>query len=264
MQIRKLGMVASLGCALAWATAPAAVGTVVPHDTIVAVNANQSNNWSGYNQGALEPGKGPFTQISADWTVPTATQHTANRAESSSVWVGIGGGCLETSCTATDNTLIQAGTEQDVSKTGTASYSAWWEIIPGPSLTISNMTVHAGDAMHVDIREIVPLSNAWTITVKNVTSGQTFTQTVPYSSTHGTAEWIVETPLLIGTGGTGFSAMPNLTGAGFTNATVNNAAAGLVVPEQMQLVDTSGNALATPSAPTGGTAFTVCTYSATC
>ncbi|HZQ28955.1 MAG TPA: G1 family glutamic endopeptidase [Acidimicrobiales bacterium] len=264
MRIRKLGLVASLGCALAWAMGPAAAGASFTEGPIIAVNANQSNNWSGYNQGALEPGKGPFTQISADWSVPTATQHTANRAESSSVWVGIGGGCLETSCTATDNTLIQAGTEQDVSKSGTASYSAWWEIIPGPSITITNMAVHAGDAMHVDIREVVPLSNVWTITVKNVTRNQTFTQTVPYSSTHGTAEWIVETPLLIGTSGTGFSAMPNLSGAGFSNATVNNAAAGLVVAEEMQLVDTSGNAIATPSAPSGGTAFSVCTYSSSC
>lgn len=36
-------------------------------------------------------------------------------------------------------------------------------------------------------------------TEQNVTRGQTFTTTVPYASTHATAEWIEETPLLIGT-----------------------------------------------------------------
>src|SRR6476659_1618912 len=89
-------------------------------------NANQSSNWFGYNQGTLEKGNTLFNSITGDWTVPSATQHNAGQAENSSDWIGIGGGCIDAGCTATDNTLIQAGTEQDVSATGAASYGAWW------------------------------------------------------------------------------------------------------------------------------------------
>ncbi len=78
---------------------------------------SQSPNWSGCNQGILETGT-PFSSISASWVVPTATQHTAGRAEDCATWIGIGGGCLDTSCSAADSTLIQAGTEPDVSAAG--------------------------------------------------------------------------------------------------------------------------------------------------
>src|SRR6059058_5463768 len=113
----------------------------------VGINAAQSNNWFGYNQGTLEQGSKLFNSITGDWTVPTATRHTAGQDEYSSDWIGIGGGCVDAGCTVGDNTLIQTGTESDVSSKGTASYSAWWEVIPGPSITIS-MKVGAGDRMH--------------------------------------------------------------------------------------------------------------------
>src|SRR5579884_2793996 len=118
----------------------------------VRVHTNQSSNWFGYNQGTLEQGSKLFNSISGTWTVPTATQHTAGQAESSSDWIGIGGGCVDSGCTTTDSTLIQTGTEQDVSSSGTASYSAWYELVPAPSLTIS-MTVAAGDHMHASLVE---------------------------------------------------------------------------------------------------------------
>ena len=149
-------------------------------------NTNTSSNWFGYNQGTLEQGSKLFNSITGDWTVPTATQHTAGQAEDSSDWIGIGGGCIDAGCTATDSTLIQTGTEQDVDATGAASYSAWWELVPAPSLTISNMTVEPGDHMHASISEVVPDSNVWTITIQDVTRGESFSQTVPYRSTHAT------------------------------------------------------------------------------
>jgi hypothetical protein len=92
----------------------------------VGLNAAQSNNWFGYNQGTLEQGGKLFNSITGDWTVPTATQHTSGQDEASSDWIGIGGGCIDANCTVGDNTLIQTGTEQDVAANGTASYSAWW------------------------------------------------------------------------------------------------------------------------------------------
>ena len=99
---------------------------------IVAVDANQSTNWSGYNQGTLEQGNKLFNQVSGDWTVPAATQHTTGQDEFSSTWVGIGGGCVDAGCNVVDTTLIQAGTEQDVDSAGRASYSAWFELVVNP------------------------------------------------------------------------------------------------------------------------------------
>src|SRR4051794_26924538 len=205
---------------------PATAATPLSHGQLLRpFNTNQSNNWFGYNQGSLELGGKLFHSVSGDWTVPTASQHTRGQDESSSDWIGIGGGCVDANCAVGDNTLIQTGTEQDVSG-GKASYSAWWEVIPAPSLTI-DMAISPGDHMHAGISEVAPLSDLWNITLQNVTTGQSFTRTVPYASTHATAEWIEETPLLIGTNA-GLAALPNLTTTTFDLGTVNGAPAGLV------------------------------------
>src|SRR3954454_17832001 len=230
----------------------------------VGFQAAQSNNWFGYNQGTLEQGGKMFNSITGDWTVPTATQHTAGQDEASSDWIGIGGGCLDAACTVGDNTLIQTGTEQDVSG-GSASYSAWYELIPAPSLSITNVTVHPGDHMHASIAEAVAGSNVWKITLQNVTTGQTFTTTVPYSSTHATAEWIEETPLTFGTGGAGLAALPNLSNVPFSAATTNGANAGLKASEEIQLVDSTGKVIGTPSAPNASAnGFTACAWATSC
>ncbi len=228
------------------------------------LNANSSTNWFGYDQGALEQGGKLFNSISGNWTVPTATQHTSGQAEDSSDWIGIGGGCIDSGCTATDSTLIQTGTEQDVSSTGAASYSAWYELVPAPSLTITNMTVGAGDAMHASISEVVNDANVWTITIQDLTRGESYTTTVPYTSTHATAEWIEETPLEIGTDA-GFAALPNLTNPGWTSATVNGASAGLKSSEEMDLTDSNGNVIGAPSAPNStANGFDECAWASTC
>jgi len=229
----------------------------------LSLNTNTSNNWFGYNQGTLEQGTKLFSSISGYWTVPTATQHTAGQAEASSDWIGIGGGCVDAGCTVTDSTLIQTGTEQDVSATGQASYSAWWEIIPAPSLTIS-MTVSPGDRMYASIAELIAGSNLWKITLKDITRGETFTTTVPYASTHLTAEWIEETPLELGTS-PGLAALPNLTNPDFDLATVNGVAPHLKSSEAMDLVSSSGQVIGAPSAPDSDfDGFGACAWATSC
>src|SRR5207245_1445125 len=106
-----------------------------------------------------------------------------NEAEYSSTWIGIGGGCVDQGCQITDSTLIQTGTEQDVDKSGKASYSAWWEIIPEPSTPISGMSIHAGDHMVASIVEDPNVPEMWTIKIKDVTDGDQFSTTTPYAST---------------------------------------------------------------------------------
>jgi hypothetical protein len=223
-------------------------------------NANQSSNWFGYNQGALEPGKSMFTSITGDWTVPTATQHASGQAESSSDWIGIGGGCMDTSCTTTDSTLIQTGTEQDVASNGAASYSAWYELIPAPSMTV-NMAVKPGDHMHAAIAQTLP--GLWKITLQDVTTGKTFSTTTPYSSSEGSAEWIEETLLVIGTNA-GFAALPNLTTVPFTTATANGAAANFQAAEEMDLTDSNGKVIGAPSAPKSSQSFDACAWASSC
>lgn len=231
----------------------------------VGVNTNQSSNWSGYNIGADYPQVAAgtlFTSISGEWTVPTATAHTAGQAEDSASWIGIGGGCVTDDCAVTDSTLIQAGTEQDVSASGQASYDAWWEIIPETETEVS-LPVHAGDTVQVTIAQ-TSLPGDWSIVIDNLTTGQEFTTTTPYTSTEDTAEWIEETPLEIGTGGTGVATMPNLSTVSFINASYNGINPKFQAVDEMQL-DNDNVIEATPSAPGSAlSSFNDCTWATSC
>ena len=124
------------------------------------------------------------------------------------------------------------------------------------------MPIRPGDHMHADIGAAAP--GVWSMKLKDVTTGKTFSQTVPYPSTEGTAEWIEETPLIIGTNG-GFAPLPNLSTVNFDLATVNGANAKLKSSEEVQLVDSNGAPLATPSAPASDAdGFNVCAFAKTC
>lgn len=250
---------------LVLAPAPSGGATVTrSHRPILALNASQSNNWSGYNQGTIEKGGRTFHSIAGDWIVPAASQHKRGEAEYSSTWVGIGGGCVDADCLVTDNTLIQAGTESDVDASGTPSYSAWWELIPAPGVTITDFPVKAGDSVHFEINEVLPA--VWTFSAKNKTTGKTWTMTVPYTSTYLTAEWITETPVVVDdAGNVTVGPLPQLSTVRTDTAKVNGANAGLVKAEQIQLVDLNGSPLATPSAPDAQRdGFNDCTYAASC
>jgi hypothetical protein len=265
---RLLGLFA-IAAFVCGATSPSALGALKAHGQLlklapgVRANTNQSNNWFGYNQGTLEQGGTQFHSITGDWTVPTASSHTSGQDQASSDWIGIGGGCVDANCTVFDSTLIQTGTEQDVSSSGQASYSAWWEVIPGPSLTVS-MTVAPGDHMHASVAETVPGSEVWNIQIQDVTRNESYSTTVPYPSTHATAEWIEETPLEIGTNA-GFAALPNLSNPNFDLGTTNGAPVKLSSSEQMQLVDSSGKVIGSPSAPDSDLdGFGACAWASTC
>jgi hypothetical protein len=266
----RLAVVLSVSLASCAIAATSASAALVSHGQLLHVapnlqsNTNSSDNWFGYNQGTLEKGDTLFNSIAGNWTVPTATQHTSGQSEASSDWIGIGGGCVDSGCTVTDSTLIQTGTEQDVSSTGAASYDAWYELVPAPELEISNMTIEPGDQMHASISEVVNDANVWTITIQDLTRGESYTTTVPYSSSHLTAEWIEETPLEIGTDA-GFADLPNLTNPGWTDATVNGANAGLQTSEEMDLTDSGGDVIGAPSAPNStANGFDECTWASTC
>jgi hypothetical protein len=268
--VARLSATVTLVVAAAGITAGSASAAVTAHGQLLRLvpglhaNTNQSSNWFGYGQGTLEQGGKLFTSVTGNWTVPTATQHTAGQSEASSDWIGIGGGCIDAGCTATDSTLIQTGTEQDVSTTGAPSYSAWYELVPAPSLTVSGMTVNPGDQMHASVSEVIGDSNLWDITIQDLTRGESYSTTVPYSSTHATAEWIEETPLEIGANA-GFADLPNLTNPAFSSGTTNGAPVKLSTSEQMDLIDSNGTVIGAPSAPNSAlSGFDDCAWATTC
>src|SRR5579871_1677081 len=206
---------------------------------IVRLGANQSGNWSGYNQGTLERNGKLFQSVAGNWTVPKASAHKKGENEYSSTWIGIGGGCVDSGCLVGDETLIQDGTEQDVDSSGHASYSAWWEIIPAPSINLTgctgdpNCTVGAGD--HITSTINSPADGLWTMSMADLSRHWTWSQTVPYASTEATAEWILETPVVLDASGNVFAALPNLTTTNFDLAKTDGAPAGLTRAEEIQL-----------------------------
>ena len=173
-------------------TTPAQTDTSQPGTP--AASASHSSNWSGYVASG-----GSFTAVSASWVVP---QVSATSTGADATWVGIGG--LRT------NDLIQAGTQAEVSG-GQARYSAWVEMLPQASRTVS-LSVAAGDSVTVSITQAP--SGEWTIAMKNDTTGQSYTTTVRYASTNASAEWIQEAP----SSGRGVVPLDNFGTIRFTNA----------------------------------------------
>lgn len=222
----------------------------------------ESSNWSGYDLGLLAQAK-IFTAISAQWTVPTATAHMKGQAEDSATWIGIGGGCVDSGCAATDATLVQAGTDQDVDAAGHGSYQSWWEIIPLPEVT-APLAVAPGNRITVSLSE--PTLGEWIISMRNDTTHRSFQTTVPYTSDYSSAELIEETPLEVGAS-SAMLPLPNLGHVQFSDATVNGKAADLVTSEEMELVGGSNGTtvLARPSSPDPSrTSFYDCSYATTC
>jgi hypothetical protein len=138
-----------------------------------------SSNWAGYAVAG-----GPYSSVGAQWTVPAVS--ASYRGSYSALWVGIDG--------FTSSALIQAGTEADYFN-GAAHYSAWWEILPAPAVTIRTLSVRPGDRMSVTITRVS--SGRWRIVVKDARSGNYATSRA-YSGSASSAEWIDEAPVVGG------------------------------------------------------------------
>ena len=154
-----------------------------------------SGNWSGYAVSQTSPSGLPcvpasgqtYTSVSGTWTVPTVTGSRFGQSFSAA-WTGIDG--------FTNSSLIQAGTEQDF-YSGSAHYTAWWEILPAAETPISSITVEPGDSVTVAIAKVS--GTQWSITLTdNGKAGHPaqapFTTTESYSGPGASAEWILEAP----------------------------------------------------------------------
>jgi hypothetical protein len=180
-----------------------------------------SANWAGY---AVRKTGTAFRHVSGTWTVP-AVDCANNSGESSSAnWVGLGG------YSSSAKALEQLGTESDCTRSGTASYSAWFEVVPAAATT-AQLTVKAGDVIRA---RAAVRGTLVTLKMTNLTRGKTATKTVRTSAVDVTsAEWIVEAPSLCDTactqstlanfGATGFSAASATTSAGHTGTILDAA-----------------------------------------
>ncbi len=141
-------------------------------------------NWGGYAVSSDFNNPQPVvTGVSGSWVVP-AVQVSQNDAFSA-MWVGIGG--------TLGNTLIQTGTEQD-SVGGVTYYSAWFELLPNDSVTIQAINVSPGDTINASVTLFDANNDVWQISLSDLTTGQSFSQTVVYASSRLSAEWTVERP----------------------------------------------------------------------
>jgi hypothetical protein len=194
-------------------------------------NQIETENWSGYAVATFMSGSAPaYTSATATWTVPTVSYQTPPQvcqtytfgrrteelcstahpsAEYSASWVGIGGFCTSASCSEADNTLIQLGTEQDVSSRGATQYYAWIEALPESEQPLCESTlkcaypVNPGDTITASLTcepgcAPAGTTQTWTLTLQDTPKGTgepwTYTTQVSYQSSLASAEWIQEAP----------------------------------------------------------------------
>ncbi len=159
------------------------------------LNQMTSTNWSGYVAASFSTGQ-TYTSAQGTWVVPTVTYFPDPRfsAEYSSSWVGIGGFCENANCTVADNSLLQLGTEQDATSSGTRYY-AWYEALPSPTKKIP-MTISPGDTIKVSLQlvSVGKKNQSWMLRMDDTTGGQTWSTTLNYKSSQLSAEWIEEAP----------------------------------------------------------------------
>jgi hypothetical protein len=151
--------------------APAVTGA----DTIT------SKNWAGY---AAHRSGVSYRHVSASWRQPAARCASASDTYAA-FWVGIGGYRL------TAQAMEQIGSELDCRADGSASMSAWYELVPSASHTI-RMTIAGGD----ELRAAVTVSGRRvTLELEDQTRHESFrrTTTVAVVDT-SSAEWIAEAP----------------------------------------------------------------------
>jgi hypothetical protein len=179
-----------------------------------ATVSTTSSNWAGY---AVRRTGTAFKSVSGTWTVP-AVDCTSNAETYSANWVGLGG------YSTTSKALEQLGTESDCSRSGQATYSAWFEVVPAAA-TDSKITIKAGDTITASVKVV---NKVVTMTIKNSTRGTSQTKVVRAAAVDRTsAEWIVEAPsLCTGTVATDAScrqtALADFGTTGFTAATATS------------------------------------------
>ena len=153
-----------------------------------------SSNWAGYavagsdavssDGSAATSSSTTFTRVSGSWVQPKASCTTAAETYAA-FWVGLGGFASDSQA------LEQVGTETDCNADGTATYSAWYELVPAPPVTVK-LKVRPGDTVSASVQV-----TGTTVTLKlvNATRHTSFAKNVTVAEPDlSSAEWIAEAP----------------------------------------------------------------------
>src|SRR5579859_1164246 len=144
-------------------------------------DSTTSSNWAGY---AIHRAGVSFRSVKASWNEPTV-RCTAGQRTFSSYWVGIGG------FNPSSQDIEQLGTEADCTRFGIPKYTAWYELLPAPSLPI-RLAVHPGDLVSASATVVGHLVS---FSLRDMTTGRSFARTLRAASVDvSSAEWIVEAP----------------------------------------------------------------------
>ena len=139
-----------------------------------------SARWAGYVD--TREG-GAFTAVRATWVQPRI--RCDRPGSSAAFWIGLGG------ATARPRGLEQLGTEADCSDDLTASYSAWYELVPARPIELP-ISIAPGDTISAELTVADRLVN---LAIHDLTNRSAYTtQTATASIDLSSAEWIAEAP----------------------------------------------------------------------
>lgn len=220
-------------------SSPGSPAVPQPQPATGTADAHRSVNWSGY-----EATGGKFTSITGTWTVPQVSD-TSPGADAA--WVGIGG--------VNSRDLIQAGTQAATSGDGQVQYEAWIETLPQVSHPVP-LPVAGGDSVTATLTE--QSAGQWQISLKDNTSGQTYSTTRQYASSDSSAEWVEEAP----SSRLGVVSLDNFGTVNFSGASTVKDGKSVTISQAngqgITMINRSGQPLASPSAlGSDGSSFSV-------
>jgi hypothetical protein len=144
-------------------------------------DSSTSSNWAGY---AVHRGGVSFRKVAATWREPSAACRPGSPGYSA-IWVGLGGFGLGSPA------LEQIGTEVDCNDSGSVLSTAWYELVPAPSIPV-HVRPRPGDTMQASV---TVSGRRVTLMLSDRTRHKSFTKTVSVSRVDvSSAEWIVEAP----------------------------------------------------------------------
>src|SRR6478736_2183585 len=157
----------------------AVVAAVVPATSSASsagVGVQVTPGWAGY---LVRAAAGSFSEVRGRWVQPPVV---CNRPGSAAAfWIGLGG------ATRQSHALEQVGTSADCSSRAELSYSAWYQLWPGPVVELP-IAVSAGDV----IESALAVSGATvSISLRNVSTGTAVNQDIwMWAPQTDSAEWI--------------------------------------------------------------------------
>ncbi len=212
-----------------------------------------SENWSGYADVAC--GTCALRYVAASYTLPSVNCANSPNGSAAGFFVGLDG--------IFDFTVEQIGAAASCSG-GTASYQVFFEMFPNPPVVFTG--VSPGDALSANVF-FNAATNHWQLTLTDLTNGKNLAaaETCPAGSTcrNASAEVITERPStgastgaslvpLVDFGQSNYEAIKVTSRNGTHGSMISN---GLWTTDLIDMVNSSGIALALPGPAYGGQAF---------